>query len=308
MAYSDWQLNRIRDALRAFRQYSHVDDPSYYEHYDEKGKRKRASLVKSFTWADVREAIAVATGVEIGVDMKKGAERLRQFVEGINDKENPGQKKFPVLKAEWLAAAVEFVTDKDKELLSEGELEEQAVDVHAALRLSEYLGPSRRDKVDQVQPIRLAGIYRNRKLEREEFAVRELTLHNSSEEGLVQAVVTEAFYSPDAEQLYAEWSRQQRQDEQYTHFKYSGWALITPEANLLFFLKEASYQGNRYYVTVASDFDRLVNEPAQLLALFLNDKPTLAKLAPEEGGVDKITENISAKLTDRLYVFAREPW
>jgi len=156
--------------------------------------------------------------------------------------------------------------------------------------------------------MRLPGTYRNRKIEGEEFAVRELTLQNSSEDGLVQVVVTEAFYSHDAEHLFDEWSRQQRHDEQYTHFKYSGWALITPEANLLFFLKEGSYQGNRYYVTVASDLDRPINEPANLLALFLNDKPDFTKLVPEEGGVDNITEKISTKLTDRLYVFARESW
>ena len=304
MSYSDWQLNRIRNALRAIRQYTYVEDTGYYEHYDEKEKSKRASLVKSFTWADVREAIAVVTGVEIGVDMKKGAERLRQFVEGFQAKD--GARKFPVLQDKWLEAVVSYLMEQNE--LNSDELEEQAVDMHAALRLSEYLGPSQREKIDQIRPMRLPGTYRNRKIEGEEFAVRELTLQNSSEDGLVQVVVTEAFYSHDAEHLFDEWSRQQRHDEQYTHFKYSGWALITPEANLLFFLKEGSYQGNRYYVTVASDLDRPINEPANLLALFLNDKPALTKLVPEEGGVDKITEKINTKLADRLYVFARESW
>lgn len=58
MKYSDWQLNRLRDALRAYKQYERSHDGAY------------------FTWKDVREAIAADTGYEIGSSPKNGASRL----------------------------------------------------------------------------------------------------------------------------------------------------------------------------------------------------------------------------------------
>ena len=70
---SDWQLMRVRNALRAYH---------CYERREEDGKY--------FNWKDVREAIAVYTGYEIGGTSKSGpkhgAERLRQFVQGAEDK------------------------------------------------------------------------------------------------------------------------------------------------------------------------------------------------------------------------------
>lgn len=285
--YSDWQLNRLRDALRAYHRYGR----------DHEGR--------FFNWTDVREAIAEETDIEIGVDPKKGAERLRQFVEGINDKNAPNGKRFPVPQDRWLDAIVIFVTSDDYALLSSNELEEQAPDMQAPLRLLEYLAPSTRDERDQISSHRLTGVYRNCKMEKKEFAVRELTLQNPSDEGLVHAIVTEAFYSPDAELHFDEWSHQQQQDERYTHFKYSGWALMTPEVNLLFFLKDESYQSNHYYFTVASDLDRPTNDPAKILALFHSDQPDKKKSESEESSLKDIAENISAKLSDRLYVFVR---
>ena len=59
MRFSDWQLNRLRDALRAFHKFGR--DPVDGRH---------------FNWKDVSEAIFLSTEVEVP------PERLRQFVEG----------------------------------------------------------------------------------------------------------------------------------------------------------------------------------------------------------------------------------
>lgn len=59
MRLSDWQLNRLRDALGAYHDYERGIEGDY------------------FNWKDVSAAIEELTGVSIP------QERLRQFVEGV---------------------------------------------------------------------------------------------------------------------------------------------------------------------------------------------------------------------------------
>ena len=60
MRFSDWQLNRLRDALRAYHKFG-----------------RDAVDGRHFNWKDVSEAISLSTEVEVP------PERLRQFVEGV---------------------------------------------------------------------------------------------------------------------------------------------------------------------------------------------------------------------------------
>ena len=122
MAYSDWQLNRLRDALRAYHDY---------------GGR---SLKEDFNWNSVAEAIAVELDRD---DLPVSAERLRQFVEGNRSKDG-AMRKFGTLKPESLEHVVAFAM-KLRLLLPE-ELEEPAPSFHAPQRLLEYLD-TRNDRV-----------------------------------------------------------------------------------------------------------------------------------------------------------------
>ncbi|MEW8524850.1 MAG: hypothetical protein AB2552_17520 [Candidatus Thiodiazotropha endolucinida] len=294
MGYSDWQLNRIRDALRAFRQYTHVEDLDYYEHHGEKEKKKRSSLVKSFTWADVREAIAVVTGVEIGKDMKKGAERLRQFVEGINDKENPGQKRFPVPQQESLDGIVRFLTDEHTNLLSEDELKEYAPHYQAPMRLLEYLAQDF-DRERLMPPEKIAGTYELRTLEDEVFVVRELVLQRPSEDGLIQVIETEDSFKGEASKEFDGWSYLDRRQKRDGYERHGGWAILTPENNLFCFLKNERTTTNRYYFTLASDLEhRSETPPIQLV--FLHHDYSLELTGQEIGSMDAVMEQTAKNI------------
>ena len=118
---SEWQAARVRDALRAYHRYERGIDGEY------------------FTWKDVREAIAVYTEVEIGASAKNGAERLRQFVEGIEDGKGTGKRKFPLPQPAAIEGIVAFVTDEELNLLTMEELHEYRPDFQAPLRLFGYL-------------------------------------------------------------------------------------------------------------------------------------------------------------------------
>ncbi len=89
MRYSDWQLNRLRDALRAYHDY---------------GGR---SLKEDFNWNSVAEGIAVELERD---DLPVAAERLRQFVEGNRSKDS-SMRKFGTLKPESLEAVVKFACE-----------------------------------------------------------------------------------------------------------------------------------------------------------------------------------------------------
>ena len=126
MKYSDWQLNRLRDALRAYKGY---------------GRDANGNL---HSWSYVREAIAAETGYEIGSSPKSGTERLRQFVEGLYIKEEKQKQKQKehrsfTLNEDALDAVVKFVLSPDNPLLSEEELKEYVPEYHAPIRLLEYL-------------------------------------------------------------------------------------------------------------------------------------------------------------------------
>ncbi|MCZ7641531.1 MAG: hypothetical protein M5U33_00620 [Pseudorhodoplanes sp.] len=130
MGLSDWQLDRLRNALAAYHAYG------------------RGSGGEPFNWKDVAEGILDVAGPELldltddrDTDIRRKrvrqfSERLRQFVEGVTVR---GQHKRPRLQDDWLDATLRFALHEDYALLTEDELREHAPDRHAAVRLLEYL-------------------------------------------------------------------------------------------------------------------------------------------------------------------------
>ena len=172
---SDWQAARVRDALRAYHRYERGMDGEY------------------FTWKDVREAIAVYTDVEIGTSVKNGAERLRQFVEGIEDGKGTGKRKFPLPQPAAIEAIVAFVTDEELNLLTREELEEYRPDFQAPLRLLEYLEPGPNADCPMPQDT-LEGQYQTQKADEDNLIIKNLTLQRASQRGLIQVIETEEVY------------------------------------------------------------------------------------------------------------------
>ena len=228
---ADWQHLRIRNALRA-----------YYE-------------CEYFTWIDVREAIAEYTGVVIGSNVRSGQERLRAYVEGSKQ---DGSYTVPVSKS--LNAIIEFLVHEEINLLSKEEIQGYVPAVQAPLRLLEYLD-QKFDKQRLMPPKTLEGEFEMRRVDEENFIVREIKLHHAGEQGLIQVTEIESFYELGAEREYDEWDAEDRKEKRNSQEEYGGWAILTPEHNMLFFMKEALQSLNRYYFTLASDFS-LKREPA----------------------------------------------
>ena len=267
MEFSDWQLNRLRDALRAYHRYERSHDGAY------------------FTWNDVSEAIDEYTGVKVP------PERLRQFVEGVNSK--TGGRKFPVPQKKSIAGIVEFVRHEDINLLSDDELEEFAPHRQAPLRLLDYLDQEF-DTARIVPSEKLEGAYQVRKTIEGELMVRELTLQLASDEGLIQVVETEEIYEEAAVAEFDEWSPQQRKEQRNSIIKHGGWAVLTPEDNLMFFMKKEHNGMNRYYFTMATDLNHWSEEPMTQIVLLFHDFPLEIKGSHKAAMVasDKFTKSI----------------
>lgn len=229
---SDWQLERVRDALRAYHSYTR----------DREGKR--------YTWEGVREAIAVEVGVEIGSAPRTGAEILRKFVQGIADKNVPGARTYQRPAGEALRAIIAFVTEESLELLSKEELQEKEPAAPALLRLTEYLDDG--SSIGRPLPHhKLYGTYKDETSDGRVSCVRKLTLHASHDAHLIQVTETEERLQPilgfsDKQELT------QIGQRRLSCIRFSGWAVLTPEDNLLFFLKNEQNQRNAYYYTVAA--------------------------------------------------------
>jgi len=230
---SDWQRSRVRDALRAYHRYERGAEGEY------------------FTWKDVREAIAEYTGVDVGTNAKNGAERLRQFVEGIDDKTAPTRRRYPAPMSTALEAIVAFVTHEELNLLNEDELRENIPSFQASLRLLEYLDDGS-ETGRMIPPNKLQGVYESIANDTEQFTIRQFTLQRPGEEGIIQVVETEDTYPIGDYIRYEEWGPAERAKYQSSHIQNSGWAILTPEDNLFFFLKNEQNSKNLYYYTVAA--------------------------------------------------------
>lgn len=255
MAYSDWQQKRIRDALRAYHQYGRGSD----------GER--------FNWKDVAEAIDEYAGERVP------PERLRQFVEGINT--GDGGRKYPVPKGARIEAIVRFVTHEDLNLLSEDELKEFMPQYQAPLRLLEYLDQAF-DTERLLPPDNLQGAWQTRRNDDDGFSFVELTMQRPSEDGLIQVVETEDWYDADAFSQFDSWSSDKRKQERNSRIMHGGWAILTPEDNLLLFMKNESNGRNHYYLTLVSDSGLRSDDPVAQLMLYYHDYPFEPEVGPQD--------------------------
>ncbi|MBI1181523.1 MAG: hypothetical protein GC201_13285 [Alphaproteobacteria bacterium] len=229
MAYSDWQLNRLRDALRA-----------YHDH----GGR---SLKEDFNWNSVAEAIAIELDRD---DLPVSAERLRQFVEGNRGKDG-AMRKFGTLKPESLEHVVAFAMKL--RLLVPEELEEPAPSFHAPQRLLEYLD-TRNDRVRVITPVMFDGRYKARVVEQRVVREFDLTLHRSREPGMMPVTHTEEAFDRNLLDKIDGWDPEERRRHCRKRTVYAGWAIFTPEDNVMVFLKEAGNGKNLYQFTLAADW------------------------------------------------------
>ena len=171
-----------------------------------------------------------------------------------------------------LEAIVKFATDEDYGLISEAELREHAPSWHAAQRLLEYLKQDF-DTERILPPSTLEGTYRNGRIDEDSFVVRELTLQRASDDGLIQLVQIEDSYDLLDGMQFDDFTPEKREEVRDSRIVYGGWAILTPEDNLLMFLKKERTGHNCYYLTVAAENWHSLQAPAAALALLRHDYP-----------------------------------
>ena len=276
----------MRDALRAYHRYERGKDDDEY-----------------FTWKDVREAIAEYTDVEIGNNARHGAERLRLFVDGVEDENAPGGRKFSEPKPAALKAILAFVTHEDLNLLTEDEIQNYNPGFQAPLRLLEYL-KQKFDTGHLMSPEALEGQYRTQNTNGDDLIFRDLTMQRSSQNGLVQVNETEDIYDQKNNPLIMARSLYGQRAKRSMSYKYGGWAILTPEQNLLFFMKEERSGMNRYYFTLFSDMTRKMDKPMNKLVLIQHDYP----FEPEKNSaqtMDDIIKELKEEFSNNLLAFER---
>jgi hypothetical protein len=236
---SERQVSIVRDALRAFHCYGRdIDD-------------------KCFTWKSMREAIATYTGVEIGDNLRYGAERLRVFVDGVWDSKVPSGRRFPRPKEATLKAIVAFLTHEDFNFLTEYELKEFRASYSVPLRLTEFLRKDC-DFTTFSEFLVVAGKYISGRPEKDGWTIRVLILKKASENGISQVIETHIHYKTEKPEEALKWYNEGDLEKAISHIQHDGWAITTPEDSLIFFLKRESNGRNHRYTGLEEIF--LLNE------------------------------------------------
>lgn len=202
--HNDLRLEKIRAALRAYRAFTRG--------------RSRGSL----TWLELSGDIEAYTNVAMG------AEVLRQFVEGVS-KKVPARARIP--SSENLQAIVAFLTHPEIDALSSKELEEDDFAWQACVRFQQFL----RQDFD-AEPLRppaaLEGAYRAATETGGARCAVTLRLQVRPEDGTILVRESGDLYE-GGERPIPE-TRQEKRHK--AHREAAGFAVLTPEDGLLFFL------------------------------------------------------------------------
>ncbi len=275
---SDWQLERVRDALRAYHRYGRGSDGTH------------------FTWRDVREAIAEYTGFEIGASVKLGAERLRQFVDGF--KQRSGARKYPVPQPDAMQAIVAFVTHEELDLLTLHELTEHMPGYQAVLRFAEYLAQDSEMR-PLVTAFDLCGDLQTAHPDRDCVTVVTLTLQQPlSESGktVLQAVEERVRYDlGEVEQALLAHNCGQK-EKRLSRSAFGGWGVLTPEDTLAIFLKAPDTGRNHCYYAM-NDLGLWQKSGGKLVYLMRHDYGTQAIGTPDE------KDEVTTQALEQLFSF-----
>ncbi|MCS0397889.1 hypothetical protein ND972_13895 [Vibrio diabolicus] len=276
--YSDRQLNQIRDALRIFKRYEKREDG------------------KSYSWQDVHAAITHLTGYEIGESQKLGAEVIRKFVEGEPRKD--GVRHFS--KPEWVSYAVEFLTHDDVLVITEDEIEGYHDNLKVAHFLTNYLHGADKYKSGAIPK---SGAYTSGKQKMGDFIVSELYLENQVNPFVYEASLIMNYYSSDSDELYEEWTDKEKLDERAAYYLSSGWAVHTPEDELIMVLKTTD--GVNKYFSSGTMFKG--SEAKELPKEFALVQSKSVSGCREDGTIEKekFNLNFAANVHDRVSIYSK---
>lgn len=247
MAYTDWQLLRMRNALRAYHRYGGYFDGDVY------------------TWIDVSEAIAEYCDVEVP------QESLRKFVEGVKKKD--GTRKYSTPEGpqdERIHAIFKFVQEEDLNLLNEDELKERTFGLQAANRMVEYLEEDQQYTQLGI-PANIAGRYYNWREDGDHVWCSELTIDQPLDNRIAVVHLLERSYMKGEEPSLVDVAIGDMPLNYKSQTRLDGWLAVSPEENMMFFLKEVSTGLNRRYLLLDSTLGLNVeNSPLEFNLLFFH--------------------------------------
>jgi hypothetical protein len=263
---------------------------------------EKAIFGDDFAWPDLNVRVALYTGVTVQGDT------LRQFAERQLDRGKPRS-----VGTDILDAIVSFLTHTSIKALNIEELKAPAIPYHFALQLMDALKYSERRR-PTVPPSGLAGSYRALVHANGKISDIRLTILRSLDGNLVHLTEEADIYRDTPFKDFREWSVHERKLYHDKFTKSRGWGLLTPEDNLLGFLKrrvrtEAEYRDNHFYATmgVIPDFSEAtpiekegtkIERPIKHLALLAYDVPYGKEDEIEDKGewFEKKCQNTVSKL------------
>lgn len=222
--YTHWQILLLRDALEAYRRFT-------ADH--ETGKRP-------LSWNALRESVAEYTDVTFGKD------DLRQFVEG----KKQGEANFRIPQRQRLKAIFRFLTDENIEMLTPEEFEKaELIGVHAPLHLSRYLVSLSvsapldfpRSLVGQYESIGATDKMIIQKNIQILFQGPRFASMSETHEVYSKALPPGAFSSRRLRKMIATFGKPDYR------IRHNGWAIVTPEDNILAFMKDTDNHDNHYW-------------------------------------------------------------
>lgn len=291
MPYTDWQLNRLRKALRAFYRYARAQDGGYMNWKYVVEEISAAAGPDFLGFADDRDTEARRTRI------KQFAERLRQFVEG-NRKE--GVRTFQSMQERSLDAIAKFATDEG--LLTQEELKEHTPASHAAVRLLEYLDQTF-DRERMLPLAKFDGTYMAKRQDARDFVTFELTLLRPSDDGIMQATLIEERYRAEAANKLDGWQPEERRRNRRSRNLYGGWAIFTPEETVMILLKEENSGRNLYQFTLAADMSFAEGADVDRLVMLRHDYPIELDYSNREEA--EVLKSLIDETERNLFIFRR---
>lgn len=301
MTYSDWQLRRIRHALK-------------HHHWLEGEQKKRGE-----SWRRIAQMVNGFHRMEASAgDTENFAERIRQFVEGTpaegvmnalfaDEKRRPlteQEKRRLSLEGKWLYPVpkrlpdiVACITDEECGILRASSLRNFDSKIEAPLRLIEYLDPDyARCDPQALNPLK--GAYRSRRQVRvgrkTKHVQSEIDLARVSESGVIYLTELEEWYEVDSWEHFDSVFPDEREERRSGCYEYAGWGVVSPEQSLIVFMKLVQDQEgedsdqNRIYLMLGRAEDDLPvpDKPVSAIFVLEHEAPVLFSGRADAAGED----------------------
>jgi hypothetical protein len=226
----------------------------------------------SFNWNSVAEILHLVIEEIEGTEeteLRIKGERLRQIATGQISRGNPSGTT-----DDNLDLIVHFLTHSDIKFLTVEDLNEPDLPYQFALQLMEFLRHDVHSDL-ALPPGNLKGRYRAVIRSSGEISDIRVEIIISRDGNLVHVNETADIFTDPGIKDPEDWSPGQRKHYFDRHTESRGWGIRTPEDNLLCFLKRRiannTYQGNKYYSTLASIPKFGTRAPVEHLAFLTYD-------------------------------------